>query len=473
MKVKSIPSTWISRDGLRLDCNPYMSGALEARIRLEELSCRKEMLADLTKGYEGGIYNGPHFSRNYVDGPKHGVPFLGSSSMLKADLSNLPFLRRKDAESTKLSHLQIEPGMTLISCSGTIGRMVYARPDMSEMWSSQHIMKVVPNEAKVLSGYLFAFLSSKFGVPLVTSGTYGSIIQSIEPEHIAGLPVPRMGDKIEREIHQSVERSAYLLDRYQEGINSATEQVFCGTHIPNPTREEWFSDTSDLAFAVQSSELHVLRAWNHSRRANAIRHAIKRGDYSLLGEVVSHDWLKWRVMFKRIDAQGDHGIEVITQRPLFALNPEGRWVSRAYLLGLSEKYLVPDRTTLIAKQGTLGEQELYCRCEYVTGERMLKRAYSDHCMRIVADPARIHPGYLFAFLRSSAGFRLLRSVSEGAKQQDLHWLRVPKIPIPRKARQEESAIGQLVDSAYQDRIEALVLLQTARAKIESAIEGAS
>jgi type I restriction enzyme S subunit len=148
MKVKSIPSSWISRDGLRLDCNPYMSGALEARIRLEELSCRKQRLADLTRGHNGGIYNGPQFVRNFVDDPCHGVPFLGTSSMLRADLSNLPFLKKKDAQSSKLNYLKIEPGMTLISCSGTIGRMVYARPDMDGMWSNQDILKVAPIRRK-------------------------------------------------------------------------------------------------------------------------------------------------------------------------------------------------------------------------------------------------------------------------------------------------------------------------------------
>lgn len=65
MKTKTIPSCWMRRDGRRLDCGPYMSGALEAKIRLEELACRKDRLADVTAGHDGGIYNGPHFSRTF------------------------------------------------------------------------------------------------------------------------------------------------------------------------------------------------------------------------------------------------------------------------------------------------------------------------------------------------------------------------------------------------------------------------
>ena len=69
-------------------------------------------------------------------------------------------------------------------------------------------MKVVPDEAKIPPGYLYAFLSSKFGVPLVVSGTYGAIIQHIEPEHIASLPVPRFGDEIEIEIAKLIDSAA-------------------------------------------------------------------------------------------------------------------------------------------------------------------------------------------------------------------------------------------------------------------------
>lgn len=175
-KARVVRSSWLDEDGRRLDCNPYMSGALEARDALKALKALKEPLKLLTKGHSGGIYNGPMFVRNYVDSPEHGVPFITSGNLLQSDLSNLPLLRRRDAESPKLSYLRLQAGMTLISCSGTIGRMSYVRPDMAGMWSSQDVLKVVPDESKISPGYLYAFLSSAYGVPLVVSGTYGAII---------------------------------------------------------------------------------------------------------------------------------------------------------------------------------------------------------------------------------------------------------------------------------------------------------
>ncbi|HEU5406404.1 MAG TPA: hypothetical protein VFU48_01455, partial [Nitrospira sp.] len=216
-----VQASWLREMSYRMDASPFVSGALEARKTLEALNVRKDELHTLTAGHEGGIFNGPHFSRTYVDAPEHGVPFVGSSDMLSADLSHLPLLRRKDAISSKLAYLELTPGMTLISCSGTIGRTVYSRDEMKGMWSSQHIMKVVPDEEKVPPGYLYAFISCKFGIPIVVSGTYGSIIQSIQPEHIATLPVPRFGRDLEGEVHALIQKAAYERTAAANMIRSA------------------------------------------------------------------------------------------------------------------------------------------------------------------------------------------------------------------------------------------------------------
>ena len=100
--------------------------------------------------------------------------------------------------------------MTLVSCSGTIGRTSYARPEMGGMWSSQGILKIVPDPALVRPGYLHAFLSSRFGLPLVTGGTYGAIVQHVEPQHVARVPVPPAPDDVQEEAHRLVTEAAAM-----------------------------------------------------------------------------------------------------------------------------------------------------------------------------------------------------------------------------------------------------------------------
>jgi hypothetical protein len=462
--------SWLRDAGFRLDAPPFLSRSVEIQKLLLKAKLPKEPLESLTAGHAGGIFNGPIFSRVYVDDPTFGVRFLSSSDMLRADLSGLLFLRKSDAESSKLAYLRLEEGSTLISCSGTIGKMAYTRSDMTDIWSSQHIMKVVPDTDRILSGYLYAFLSSEFGNALITGETYGSVIQSIEPRHISRLPVPRLGEKLENSVHSLICEASRKLSSYQHLINAATAKVSQLSGLSNPSRRQWHEDRSDLGFSVHSRGLKSLRAWNLSRRVQHLRDQITAGAWSPIGEVVDEEWLKWRVMFKRIDVEPEHGIEVITQRPLFHLFPEGRWLSRAYLLDLSSRYVVPDQTILVAKQGTLGEDELYCQCEFITGARALNRAYSDHCMRLVVKKKAIDPGYLFAFLRSEAGFRLLRALSEGAKQQDIHWRTIPHLPIPRLTARDELTIGNMTREAYTHKNEAIELILKARNVVETQIE---
>ena len=90
--------------------------------------------------------------------------------------------------------------------------MAYARPDMDGMVFSEHVLTVVPNPDRILPGYLYAFLSSKFGVPLVVGGTYGAIIQHIEPHHIADLRVPRLSEEIETRVHRLSTGSSRIKD---------------------------------------------------------------------------------------------------------------------------------------------------------------------------------------------------------------------------------------------------------------------
>ena len=101
-----MPSAWIEREGRRPDCGPYLSGALEAGMRLEGLAGSCVELRSLTHGHKGGICNGPRFPRSYVADPDRGVPFLTGSSMLHADFTHADLLKKTDAASARLACLR-------------------------------------------------------------------------------------------------------------------------------------------------------------------------------------------------------------------------------------------------------------------------------------------------------------------------------------------------------------------------------
>src|SRR5712691_6056668 len=142
-------STWLIEEEHRLDCGPFVKGSIEVRKKLQYLRCTKDHLVEVTKGGLLGMYHVGQDKIIWARDEVFGMPFLGSSDILNADLSYLPFISRKQVANNYL--FQCPAGTTLISRSGTIGRMAYMRSDMADAAISQDVLKVLPDERKIVS----------------------------------------------------------------------------------------------------------------------------------------------------------------------------------------------------------------------------------------------------------------------------------------------------------------------------------
>lgn len=465
MKTTTILNSWMPEYNYRLDTKPYVGGVLETKLLLRKLK-NTVPLHSLTSGVDGGIYNGPQFVRNYVESPEHGVPFMTGSSMQLTDLSNLPLLSKRDAHNPKLAYLEIQPGMTLISCSGTIGKMAYARPEMKGVWSSQDVLKIVADPDKIRSGYLYAYLSSKFGIPMLVSGTYGSIIQHLEPHQIADLPVPRLGGTLEHEIHELVEQAANLLSEQSAELAAATNLFFNSVGLRDITSVEWHANQSkDLGFKSVFPFPYSIRSMNFAPRFGELCSAIKSGNWKELGVICNPGKLGRGGRYNRVDSDPSFGYMLVSQRGLFALRPDGRWIARN---SVGPDVLLEAGTIAVAARGTLGQGELYCRAQFVWGP-WTEFAYSEDILRIVADESKMLRGCLFAFMRSETAFRMLRAISSGSKLQDHHQYFLPRLPIPMPSRQNQERIQGMVVSAIEKRHLAVANEDKAIALVEKCI----
>ncbi|WP_328358157.1 restriction endonuclease subunit S [Streptomyces sp. NBC_00445] len=459
---------WFDRQGLRLVAKPYLSGAFATQRTLERLPVESAALKELTVEH-GGIFSGPQFARVYLTASEHSVPFVGSKDMLVADLSTLPRLRKSDAELPGMRYLKLRAGTSLISRSGfNAGRRSYVRPDMAGFWSSEDVIKVVPDEDKIKPGYLYAFLSSRFGEVLVRSGIYGSTVKHIAPDHVGEIRVPRFGAVVENEIHELVQGAAELRAEFQAGLEAATRDLFSTAGIEELLDLRWHEGGRDLGFAPPRVTATSLRALNFQPRARRILERLGERECVTLGDVCEGGMLGSGVRFKRIDAEPGHGaVRLIGQRQAFWLRPEGRWISPDQA---PPGIFTTDETVMIAAQGTLGENEVFCRPFLVTGS-WLDHAYSQHFLRVVPGDPRFSGAYLFALLRSEPIFRLLRSMSVGGKQQDLHEELRKSVPVPVLTQPDRDRIAATIRSAYKKRDEADRREDLALARLEEAVTG--
>ena len=471
MKTKSIPNNWLVKNGHRMDCNPYMGGAVEARLILEKLACMKQPLNELTKGHNGGIYNGPVFKRRYVDGPKYGVPFLTSATMLRSDLSVVPYLSKEDATSKKLSYLELKPGMIMISCSGAIGNMIYVRSDLDGYWSCQDQLKVVGDDEKIQSGYLFAFLKSKYGLPIVISGTYGAIIQHIEPVHIEDLPVPRLGVEVESEVHRLIEKSANLRVKASDKFQTAEKVIY--QNLSPPMMSESVAKEKQYGITVKSSELRKstrLEGYFYNPKANMLKKWAEQhpNGYAELGDLANvYDVPP----FKHIYVNADEGTAFYPSGDLFRLNRDPtKYLSNSQTKGLA-KYVINKGCVLLARSGQLGG--IIGRPQY-TDSALNKTTTSDHVIRISSTSEEVPTGYIYAYLATKhIGYPLTTRTITGKSVPALWPIYLRDIPIVKCKPEVMSKIHDLVEDGFESRVTATEYENKAIALIEKAIEQAA
>ena len=439
-----VRAAWLADQGFRLDAGPYVSEGYGARMLLERLP-RTELLENLTRR----IFHAGRVKRQWTTSRDHGVPFLGSTDIFQSDLTNLQLIARSAV--TENPKLLLEAGWTLVTRSGmTAGRVTYARLSMAGKACSEDVLRVVADPDKVPPGYLYTFLASTFGIPMIKGGIYGTSVRHIESSHTVGLPVPRLGEEVELKIDGLIREAMQLRQQFEDGIQAATRDLFKSAGLPELLDLRWHDHPRDLDFTVTEMTPSSIRAINFAPRARSLVGLLSSVPHRTLGEICAGGVLRTGSRFKRIDSTPETGVRLVGQRQAFWMRPEGRWINpnQAPL-----DIIQCDEAVLIAAHGTLGDGEVYSRSILVTGN-WLKNAYSQDFVRVLSGTDEISGAYLFAFFRSEVAFRVLRSMSVGGKQQEYHPALLRQLPVPVCTASDRERIAETVRQAYRDRDEA-------------------
>lgn len=457
MKVSTIKSTWLPKGGFRLDCSPYLGGAIETEILLEELPVRKDSLGSVTKA----IYHAGRESRQWVDDPEFGVRFLGAGQLQRADFSELPLISRSQVASTPA--FIVRKSWTLITRSGTIGKMAYCRPEMDGLAVSEDVLRVVPDEQQIPPGYLYAFLSSKFGVPLITSGTYGAIIQHLEPSHINSLSVPRFGDAVEYEIHQLVEEAARLRSEANRLREEASVDLI-GLSCMKPLQNKDQSKSSAYCVVFNTNLGSRLDTNYHSALHYAAVERIRDSKFGgitvgeLAASVVEMPRFKRIPLYNSVEAQNLYGTGDIG-------NVDPQPISRIAAFPGSMEYAAKPNSVLIPRSGQLNG---------IIGSAILpigglrEGIVSEHAIRVNAATEEI-AGYLYLALNLKEGRVQLKARAFGGSIPTLDVHNVSKVLVPNIGASEMTRLGRLGFNVSELRTTAIVLERRARELVESQI----
>jgi type I restriction enzyme, S subunit len=166
----------------RLDASFHMPVAVSAIAELNRGRFPTTKLHNLASS----IVVPPRFKRIYVSA-ENGVPLLQGSHLPLMSPYGLQHISK--TATRRLEQWIIEPGLVLVTCSGTLGRIAVSTSAQDGWAASQHILRVKPQEGRLHPGFLAAFLMTPYGQHQIQSKTYGGIVDELTAEDMGEVVV--------------------------------------------------------------------------------------------------------------------------------------------------------------------------------------------------------------------------------------------------------------------------------------------
>ncbi|WP_178371789.1 restriction endonuclease subunit S [Desulfitobacterium chlororespirans] len=357
--------------------------------------------------------------------------------------------------------MRVKKGQILVTCSGTIGKVALVSRTLDKQIFSHDLIRInVKNPADV--GFIYAFLRSETGNTLLQTNRYGSVIQHIEPDHLADIPVPNPADKIKTKISDLVIRSYDLRDRSNELIDKATAMLVDALCLPpiSKLKTERFCDEYETNnYNVKLSDLGGrLDGSYHLPITKAITAHLQRyaGELTTVGDERISKNIILPGRFKRVYVEKGQGRAFFGGKQLYELDPTNKKYLSLTQHGdrIKEQLELHENMILITRSGTIGKVT-------IVPKHWEHWVASEHIIRVIPASNEI-AGYLSIFLASEYGYPLIRRFTYGSVVDEIDERHVAKIPFPllkAKAVQDEIACIALEANAF--RYEAYRLEQEA------------
>lgn len=431
MKVAITKNSWLKDSDLRLDASFHLSQS----IQIKHLFQKSPYVLSTIGNQSEKIFSGNIFKRVYVKNPHNGIPYITGSDMIKQDIDSGKYISKKQAHF--LQNLILKKDWILVSCSGTLGNTVFTNELFQNKIATHDLIRILPNSKDVLNGFLYAYLSSKYGYSLLTQSSYGGVVKHIEPEHIENIPVPIFPENKQLEIHNLIVESAELRVEANKALAVAHNQINDILAI-NDLQSKNIGYKS-LKTILKSHNCRFEANYFQSKGYDLREKIIENYNFKTLGEITSDIFRPG--IFKRTYVE--KGTTFLGGSDITKAIPDSeKKLSKMKTQGLSD-LMLKKHWILITCGGTIGNMA------YVDSE-LEKCAASQHILRIVS--SKVLSGYLFAFLSSNIGKEIIQSYTYGSVIPQIEPHHISGIPIPIFNQETEQGIHELV-MQYVEKIE--------------------
>ena len=430
MKISKIKTRVFKSNGFRIDASFHLSDGVVVRRKIAASPYKIMKVGDAANQ----IFYGNRAKRVYVQKRENGIPFLSSSDILQADLENVKLASKKYTPC--IEQMRLQEGWILISRSGTIGNTAWATKQHAQKLASEHVIRIDPNNI-LRAGFVYAYLSSSYGHSLLTQGTFGAVIQHIEPDFVASLPIPQFPAKFQEKVDNLIKESARLREEATEYLNEAKNKVKKALTEISCEKKNSSVSIRDIS---RSYTKRFEASYFISENRNVLDSLLKKYKCQTL-----NDWTE-RIfrpgIFKRDYVK--NGVQFLGGADIMmAIPSSGKMLSFKQVSQMPELQ-IQKNWILATCGGTIGN------VVYVDSH-LEKSVISQHVIRIVPKKD-VKQGFLFAFLNSEIGYKLITLFSFGSVIPQVEPHHLKRIPVPTLKEKNVEEIDSLVQQ-YAEKID--------------------
>lgn len=462
MKTAIVNSKEIAGHRFRFEGSHYLNHYAYLSLKIERSKNKCVKLEDVAT-----CFNPPVFKRQFCQDTEHAVQYFQSSDVPSLEEKSKVFIYKGQAESLKLL---VHKNDILVTGFGTIGNTRLVSRHQDGVCYANNVCRI--QSTGMSAGFIYAFMSSKYGTAQLNNNASGSVVRYIEAPGIKRTLIPHFPESFQKEVDDLMQEAARLREEATDELNEAEKILKEAAKLRDLTPEDYDyyglnnSGRKVSCFVRKRKDIDTttINAFNHSERIRNTKASITCPTVPLKEVLLGGDTFSSNSC-PSIEVKPEHGVMFINQKDIFDNIVKGKWISKR---NISLDKLVEYGEVIVACDGTLGENELFCRALFAN-EDLQGALISTHFIRMKTNE-KVPSGYLYIWLNSDYGFRFIRNCQAGTKLCHPIPKMFLEIPVPVVEKETMEEIDKLVKDAYTKRYLANCNERKAISLVEQEIE---
>ena len=404
MIISKVNTKLIYKHNNRFEGKHYLNNSSYLSLQLENNEKQCCALSSLAE-----VFNPPVFKRQFCKNTPRAVPYFQSSDVQAASERSTVYIYKGQAQSL---NLLVKENDILVTGFGTIGNTRLVSKFQNGACYANNVCRIRTTEH---TGFIYAFISGKYGKAQLNTNASGSVVRYIESPGIKKILVPIFPDTFQQEVDDLIQKSARLREEASDALEYAIG--YFDTLFLMPFKESCLGKVSSKEILTSINKR--FEAFFHISEGKDIDKYIKEHyEWKSLGEVCSN--ISRPDIFKRYYVK--KGITFLGGADIFLATPDSEKRLSPKKTANIEALMIKEGTILLPRSGTIGN------VAWAHAGHAQKLA-SEHVIRITPNDI-LRAGYVYAFLASKYGKKLIQRYIFGSVIQHVEPPHLKLIPVP-------------------------------------------